>query len=330
MRIHIPKPWALPEREVTPQSIYRSRREVLRSLGLGALSAASVGVGGCGLSVERFDLGGEGRVVTSLADMLPAPANDAFDVPERPLTAYEAATRYNNYYEFTTRKDSVWQLVGGFEVEPWTVEIGGLVHSPMTLSFEDLLSRVDLEERIYRFRCVERWAMTVPWTGFPLSALIAMADPMSSARYVAMETVARPSQQPGLEDLPHFPWPYFEALRLDEALNDLAFMVVGIYGEPLPVQNGAPLRLAVPWKYGYKSTKAIVRITLVEEQPPTFWNTRNAREYGFFSNVNPEQPHPRWSQAEEWLIPDADERRPTLLYNGYADLVADLYAGEEH
>lgn len=326
--ILIPKPWSLPESSVTPESAYRSRREIIKGLGLGAISGLGIGTSACGLSVDGFE-SRDSVVVTGLEDVLPAPVNTRFEVPERPLTDELSATTYNNYYEFTTRKDAVHLLTGGFEVEPWTVQIDGLCHNPMTLSFDDIIRRFDVQERIYRFRCVERWAMTVPWTGFPLADLIAAADPLGSARYVSMQTVDRPAQQPGIEDRPGFPWPYHEALRLDEAMNELALMVVGIYGAPLPVQNGAPLRLITPWKYGYKSTKAVVRITFEEDQPPTFWNSINADEYGFYSNVNPGKPHPRWSQELEYLIPDGIET-PTMLYNGYGDLVASMYSGEEH
>ena len=326
--IIIPKPWAIRESEVTPKSVYEDRRTIIKALGLGAISGAAGFLPGCGLSVEGFEEL-EARASTLLEGILPAPVNDLYEVPERPLTAFEDATTYNNYYEFTTNKPAVHRLVGGFEVEPWTVELEGLCHNPGTLGLEDILRLFALEERIYRHRCVERWAMTVPWSGFPLAELIAFADPMGDARYVRMFTETRPSVQPGLEDRPNYPWPYHEGLRLDEAMNDLAFMVVGLYGEAVPVQNGAPLRLVTPWKYGYKSIKSISRIEFVAEEPPTFWNTINATEYGFYSNVNPEVPHPRWSQAMEWLIPDNGEFVPTQLYNGYADLVAHLYTGDE-
>ncbi|MFT6398605.1 MAG: sulfoxide reductase catalytic subunit YedY [Bradymonadia bacterium] len=326
--IIIPKGWEIPESQVTPKSTYVNRRELIRALGLGTISGMAAPLVGCGLTVEGFEEF-EAQPVTSLGEILPAPVNDLYQVPERPLTPLADATVYNNYYEFTTNKPQVHRLVGGFEVEPWTVEIGGLCHNPGPLDFQQIINQFTFQERIYRHRCVERWAMTVPWTGFPLSELIALADPMGSARYVRMFTETRPSVQPGLEDRPGYPWPYHEALRLDEAMNDLAFMVVGLYGEPVPVQNGAPLRLVTPWKYGYKSIKAISRIEFVEEKPSTFWNTINDNEYGFYSNVNPEVPHPRWSQAEEWLIPDTGNTRATMLYNGYADLVGDLYDGTE-
>lgn len=324
----IPKPWNISERQVTPESTYIDRRTLIKALGLGAISGAATALPGCGLSVEGFEEL-EAQAATSLGDLLPAPVNDLYMVPERPLTALEDASTYNNYYEFTTNKPQVHRLVGGFEVEPWTVEIAGLCHNPGALDFDQIINLFTFQERIYRHRCVERWAMTVPWTGFPLAELIAHADPMGSARYVRMFTETRPAVQPGLEDRPNYPWPYHEALRLDEAMNDLAFMVVGLYGAPVPVQNGAPLRLVTPWKYGYKSIKAISRIEFVEEQPPTFWNTINANEYGFFSNVNPNLPHPRWSQEREWLIPDNGNTVPTQIYNGYGDIVGGLYSGEE-
>ncbi len=327
--IRIPKGWEIPEREATPEAIYRSRREIIKSLGLGAMSALSIGTAaGCGLSVDGFETS-EGVTVGSLDDRLPALRNGLYTVPERPITDETVATTYNNYYEFTTRKDAVHLLTGGFEVEPWTIQIDGLCHNPGTYGFEELVSQFDLEERLYRFRCVERWAMTVPWTGFSLADLIRFADPMGSAKFVSMQTVSRPANQPGLEDRPEFPWPYHEALRIDEAMNELSMIAVAVFGKPLPVQNGAPLRLITPWKYGYKNTKAIVRITFEEERPATFWNTINDREYGFYSNVDPTKRHPRWSQAMEFLIPDGADIRETQLYNGYQEQVAAMYDGTE-
>lgn len=323
--VRIPRPWALPDSAATPHDAYLNRRALIRALGLGAASvAATRALSACGLSVEGYSESGDTQTVTGLGSYLPGTRNAAYAVPERALTAEEAARTYNNYYEFTTSKQGVWRVVGDFEVEPWTVEIAGLCHNPGILSFDDLLRMFPIEERVYRFRCVERWAMTVPWNGFPLASLIAHADPMGSARYVLFTSVDRPEQQPGRENRPNDPWPYHEALRLDEAQNELGLLVVGLYGNPLPTQNGAPLRLIVPWKYGYKNPKAIVRIEFVEEQPPTFWNTINPTEYGFYSNVDPAVPHPRWSQQYDYLIPSR-EQVPTLPYNGYADQVASMY-----
>ena len=320
MLIRIPKGWEIPEREVTPASDYWSRRRLLTAAP-GVLAGA--GLSGCGLAV-RGDPFGSLDAPSPYAHLFPVTANGAYQVPERDLTDPLSATRYNNFYEFTTDKDNVWQLVGGFEIAPWTIEIAGLAENTGVFDVEDLMVRFGMEERIYRFRCVERWAMTVPWSGFPLRALIDFAEPLSSATHVAMISENRPDQMPGVDARPTYPWPYFEGLRIDEARNDLAFMVAGIYGEALPRQNGAPLRLVTPWKYGYKSLKSIVRIEFVDSQPPTFWNTLVPSEYDFLSNVDPAVDHPRWSQATEYLIPDF-EPVPTQKYNGYAEFVASLY-----
>lgn len=331
--IRIPKGWEIPERDATPKGVYLNRRSLLKSLGLGA--GALIG-GGCQeLSVEgvSYDVQTNPLLTPRTAafrTVLPAPENELYEVPERPLTPAEEAARYNNYYEFTTNKSQVWQIVGGFEPDPWSIRIHGEVENETTLDLDDIARRFSLEQRIYRHRCVERWAMTVPWDGFPLRDLLAVAAPLSSARFVRFQTLSRPAQQPGLDERPNDPWPYFEALTIDEADLDLAFVVVGLYGEPLPAQNGSPIRLVIPWKYGYKSIKAIVDIELVTEQPDTFWNTINANEYGFYSNVNPNKPHPRWSQQFERLIPGNELDVPTQLYNGYEEFVSHLYTGDEH
>jgi len=243
--------------------------------------------------------------------------------PEVPNT-FEEITHYNNYYEFSTDKQAVSTLAENFRSTPWTVEVGGLVHKPKTYAFEDLL-KFEQVERIYRLRCVEAWSMVIPWNGFELNQLLAEVEPMSSAQYVKFTTLMDTEKFPGQKS-PFYPWPYTEGLRLDEAMHRLTLIATGLYGEVLPNPNGAPLRLAVPWKYGFKSIKAIVKIELTEEQPPTLWNTIAPNEYGFYSNVNPEVDHPRWSQRTERRIGETG-RRDTLMFNGYGDEVAGLYAG---
>jgi sulfoxide reductase catalytic subunit YedY len=242
-----------------------------------------------------------------------------------PLTSFEAVTTYNNYYEFTTDKEGVAPMAQNFTTTPWTVEVGGLVNNPKTYAIEDLLTQFPQEERIYRLRCVEGWSMVIPWTGFQLNKLLAEVEPTSQAKYVRFTSVLRPEEMPGQRG-GWYEWPYIEGLRLDEAMNDLPLLVTGVYGKTLPPQNGAPLRIAVPWKYGFKSSKAIVKIELVEEQPTTLWMAAAPNEYGFYANVNPDVPHPRWSQATERRIGELG-RRQTLPFNGYAEQVAELYAG---
>ena len=277
-----------PSSEITPRAVYMNRRSFLRTAGL-------------------F---GAGAATDELGD---------------PLTAFDAITHYNNYYEFSTNKEAVADLASTFRTTPWTVEVGGLVNKPGTFAIDDLLTTFPQEERIYRLRCVEGWSMVIPWLGFELGKLIAQVEPMTSAAYVGFTTLLDPEQMPGQRS-PFYPWPYTEGLRLDEARHELALLATGMYGESLLPQNGAPLRLVVPWKYGFKSIKAIVRIDLLENQPATLWNTVGPNEYGFYSNVNPEVDHPRWSQASERRIGEG-ARRETLMFNGYADQVAGLYAG---
>lgn len=308
MFIKIPRGWEIVEREATPESAYHrfSRRDFLAAVGAG-LSATAI-------ANER--------------SVYPARRNPAFSL-DRPITPEWAATSYNNFYEFDGQdKGAVKDKVGLFQPRPWTVEVTGLVNKPRTFDIDQLERTMPLEERLYRFRCVERWAMAVPWTGFPFSELVKLVDPKPEAKYVRFVSAKRPKEMPGIPSQPWYPWPYFEALRIDEAMNPLTLVVTGLYGKPLPKQNGAPIRIIVPWKYGYKSPKSIVRIEFVAKQPPTFWNQLQPTEYGFYSNVNPNRPHPRWSQAMEYLIPN-NERRPTQLYNGYEKYVAALYTGKE-
>lgn len=240
--------------------------------------------------------------------------------------SWEDITTYNNYYEFGTGKSDPANNAHTLTTSPWAVEIDGMVENPGTYSFEDIMSGVDIEERIYRFRCVEAWSMVIPWNGFELADLLNRVGVQDGARYVAFETANRPDEMPGVR-VPVLDWPYREGLRLDEAMHPLTIMATGIYGRDIPNQNGAPMRLVVPWKYGFKSIKSIVRITLTDEEPPTSWNMANAREYGFYSNVNPNVPHRRWSQADERPIGGGlfARRVPTLMFNGYEDEVASLY-----
>lgn len=241
------------------------------------------------------------------------------------LTSFEAVTGYNNYYEFTTDKESVASLAKDFQTTPWTLTVGGMVEKPQTFALEDLMKQFPSEERIYRLRCVEGWSMVIPWLGFSLRNLLTAVAPTSDARYVRFETVQRPEEMPGQRD-DYFRWPYVEGLRLDEAMNDLTLISTGLYGKQLLPQNGAPLRLVVPWKYGFKSIKSIVKIDLVAEPPQSLWMAAAPNEYGFYANVNPDVPHPRWSQSSERRIGELS-RRQTLRFNGYAEQVAHLYDG---
>jgi sulfoxide reductase catalytic subunit YedY len=242
-----------------------------------------------------------------------------------PMTTLERVGNYNNFYEFTTDKESVAAAASQFVSKPWTVAVEGMVHKPKVFDLDEVLRLGSLEERVYRMRCVEGWSMVIPWEGLPLAQLLNRAEPMGSAKYVAFQTLLDPARLPGQKGAV-LQWPYVEGLRMDEAMHPLTLLAVGIYGRELPSQNGAPLRLVVPWKYGFKGIKSIVKITLVSGRPPSTWNVTAPSEYGFFSNVNPDVPHPRWSQATEQRIGETG-RRPTLLFNGYAEQVGHLYAG---
>jgi len=243
----------------------------------------------------------------------------------RPLTEEKYATTYNNYYEFSESKD-LWQLAQKMKTSPWSIEFAGLVKQPRKIAIEDLLKQVNVEERIYRHRCVEAWAMTVPWTGFPMTELLKLAEPLGSAKYLAFETVQDKTME-GLNE-PLYPWPYVDGLAIDEAGNELAFITTGMYGKPLPPQNGGPIRITTPWKYGFKQVKSIVKVTFTEKRPRCFWQDINASEYGFWANVNPAVDHPRWSQAHERLL-GSNEVVPTQIYNGYGDFVAGLYSNRK-
>lgn len=303
------RPPQIPASEITPRNIYMSRRSFI-----GGAAGASLALAGAGTAIA--------------APLTAAPG--AYKLDEK-LTPKEAVTSYNNFYEFGTGKGDPAANSGDFNPTPWSVKVDGMVGKPKEFGLEELM-KMPQEERTYRMRCVEGWSMVIPWIGFPLAALLDQVDPLGSAKYVAFETVVRPEEMPGQKGLfQPLPWPYIEGLRLDEARHPLTILAVGLYGETLPNQNGAPIRLVVPWKYGFKGIKSIVRITLTEEQPQTTWQNANPREYGFYSNVNPAVDHPRWSQATERRIGGggffSNDRRDTLPFNGYADEVASLYEG---
>ena len=311
--------------EITPERLYLSRREFIASAGVAAAGALLSACGVPAPAPSRVTAGPPPLTSTPSPTSAAGQAGQATDELGDMLTAYDSITQYNNYYEFSMGKREVARLAQGFKTSPWTVQVGGLVNKPKTYGVEELLSRFTQEERIYRLRCVEGWSMVIPWQGFPLASLLREVEPTSYAKYVRFETLYDPSRMPG-QNAGGYKWPYAEGLRLDEAMHDLTLLSTGLYGKTLLPQNGAPLRLVVPWKYGFKSIKSIVKIDLVEEQPVSYWMAAAPNEYGFYSNVNPDVPHPRWSQASERRIGEAG-RRPTLMFNGYADQVASLYTG---
>ena len=294
------KGWEIAERLVTPAHAVLSRRSIIAGMAIAS-------------ALPR---------VPAHADVT---ANSAYK-PGRMVTEEKYATTYNNYYEFSESK-TIWRDAQALKQHPWTIKLDGMVAKPRTLDLDDLLKQVSLEERIYRHRCVEAWAMTVPWTGFPLSKLVKIADPLASAKYVVFETIQ--DKVMGGLNAPFYPWPYIEGVTIDEANNDLAFISTGLYGKPVPPQNGGPVRLTLPWKYGFKSAKAIVKVTFTDKRPSTFWEAIGPSEYGFWANVNPAVAHPRWSQASERLL-GSDERVPTQIFNGYAEQVAALYSDRKN
>jgi len=298
--------------EITPEALYRHRRDFLKAAGLLGGSAL---LAACAPSA----------VATESAPASASGFDGKSDELGDPLNTYQDVTHYNNFYEFSEGKEAVAMLSTGFQSDPWSVEVSGLVSKPRTFAMEELLKMFPQEDRIYRLRCVEAWSMVIPWRGFPLASLLKTVEPLMDAKYVAFTTLMDAKQFPGQANI-LYPWPYREGLRLDEAMNDLALMVTGLYGAPLPAQDGAPLRLALPWKYGFKSIKSIVKIELVGDQPETFWKAIASNEYGFYANVNPNVPHPRWLQSSERRIGELS-RRPTLMFNGYAEQVAHLYDG---
>ena len=304
----------IPSSEITPEHVYINRRQFMKGISALALGTA---LAACAPKATPAPGGTSGA---------PAPAaSGQTDELGDPWTPYESITNYNNYYEFIIDKQGVARLAQDFTTSPWKVEVGGLVKNPQTFDIDDLRTGFTQQERVYRLRCVEAWSMVIPWQGFPLAELLKKVEPTSDAKYVRFESVYRPEEMPGQKDS-YFSWPYVEGLRLDEAMNDLAILATGLYGKDLPPQDGAPIRLVAPWKYGFKSIKAIVKIDLVGEQPTSLWMNAAPNEYGFYSNVNPEVDHPRWSQASERRIGEVG-RRKTLKFNGYEEEVAALYAG---
>ncbi len=344
--IHLPHPWDRPRRPVAEERVWLDRREVLKALGCASAMLAGAPLASCqepalGSGVEenpKTDYRASARWVPSWEPaggraLYPAKRNGAFRI-RRSLNPEDDPASHNNFYEFLPdRAGPVQRLVEGFVPRPWQLTIAGEVEEPKTIDIDEIPRIAPLEERLYHFRCVERWSMVVPWTGIPLAKFVEWCRPKSSARFLRFVSFGpqdltaeqKKHEPPGFKQASHYPWPYYEGLRMDEALSELALLVTGIYGHGLPMQHGAQVRVSVPWKYGYKSPKSIVRIEFTKEQPPTFWNDVAPQEYGFLSNVEPEVPHPRWSQAKEWDI-TTREFMPTLLYNGYGETVAKLYA----
>ncbi len=309
MHIRSRRGWELPESAATPEAIFLNRRQVAAGLAAGPILLA---VGAGSAKAEDAD---------PSAKYYPAKRNDTYKL-DRAITPEALVSSYNNYYEFGSSKD-IASDAQALPIRPWTIQIDGMVQKPMTIGIDDLLAKIPLEERLYRHRCVEAWSFAAPWTGFPLKSLVDLAQPLGSAKYLQFTSFENPDVADG-QKASWYPWPYLEGVTMAEATNDLAFLVTGAYGKPLPKQNGAPLRLALPWKYGFKSAKGLVRFTFTDKQPVNFWQTLQASEYGFWANVNPDVPHPRWSQATEQELTTGN-RVPTLLFNGYAEYVADIY-----
>ncbi len=307
----------IPSSEITPEGFYLNRRDFMKAAGL------------VGFSALLAACAPQGTASAPAADVTPPAGGEIDQTTDElgdPINTFEQITNYNNFYEFTEDKEGVAVLSKDYSTTPWQVEVGGLVNKPKTFDIDDIRKMFPAEERIYRLRCVEAWSMVIPWMGFPLAKLLAEVEPTSAAKYVGFVTVLDPENMVGQQRASFYPWPYTEGLRLDEAMHDLALMVTGMYGKDLLPQNGAPLRLAVPWKYGFKSIKSIVRIDLLDEMPTSFWTKIAPNEYGFYANVNPNVSHPRWSQASERRIGEGS-RRPTLMFNGYEEQVASLYDG---
>jgi methionine sulfoxide reductase catalytic subunit len=307
--------WEIPERLATPEHLFLSRRSFLAAGAAGALSLSPT------LATAQR--------ITDLPDptakLYPVKRNETYTL-DRPVTDEKINTSYNNFYEFGSAK-TIAKAAQALKLRPWTIKIDGMVEKPQEIGIDDLLQKMPLEERLYRHRCVEAWSMAIPWSGFPLAKFVEQAKPLSSAKYLRMETFLDPKTAPGQRQT-WYPWPYVEGLTMAEATNELAFLVTGAYGKPVPKQMGAPIRLAVPWKYGFKSIKSIVRFNFTDQRPKSYWESLQGGEYGFWANVNPEVSHPRWSQATEEFL-GFSERRPTLLFNGYGEYVAHLYKGLE-
>jgi methionine sulfoxide reductase catalytic subunit len=303
--------WELPESAATPEAAFLARRTLVKAIAAGPILASALPA----LAAET--------AADPEAGLYPAKRDPRYTL-DRPITPEQIATHYNNFYEFGSEK-TIADAAQALKVEPWTIKIDGMVEKPLTIGFDDLLKKVTVEERLYRHRCVEAWSMAVPWTGFPMAKLVDMARPLGSAKYIRMESFLDRAEAPGQRAF-WYPWPYVEGVTMFEAKNDLAFLVIGMYGKPVPKQDGAPIRLALPWKYGFKSAKSIVHFAFTDKRPVTFWETLAPNEYGFWANVNPAVPHPRWSQATEREL-GSDKRVPTLIWNGYGEYVAHLYDG---
>ena len=313
MNVIVRRGWEIPEREATPEHVFLSRRAFLAGSAAAALTFKPA-------TAQRI-----ADLPDPTKDLYPVARNEKF-VLDRPLTDEAVNITYNNFYEFGSAK-TISKAAQALKLRPWTVKIDGMVERPQEIGIDDLIRKMPLEERLYRHRCVEAWSMAIAWSGFPLARLVELAKPLGSAKYLRLETFLDPSTAPGQKQS-WYPWPYVEGLTIAEATNELAFLVTGAYGKPVSKQQGAPLRLAVPWKYGFKSIKSIVRFNFTDQRPKSYWESLQSSEYGFWANVNPQVPHPRWSQATEELI-GTSERRPTLLFNGYGDYVAGLYKGLE-
>jgi len=320
----IKNPDDVPASQITPESSYVNRRTFMR---LGVLGASGVATGAL---YQYLSKPGSAQtkppaMLINVAATTQNAAQEGFTTSEI-KTPYDAITNYNNFYEFSLDKGGVAEAAAGFVTRPWQVSIGGLCAKPKVFDIDDLLKGFQQEERIYRMRCVEAWSMVIPWDGIPLQKVLAAVEPLSSARFVAFETLLDPKRMPN-QNGASLPWPYVEGLRMDEALHPLTLLATGIYGRALPPQDGAPIRLVTPWKYGFKGIKSIVKITLTDTQPPCTWNISAPDEYGFYANVNPQVDHPRWTQSYETRHTTTQDRRPTLMFNGYADQVASLYSG---
>jgi sulfoxide reductase catalytic subunit YedY len=309
--------WEIPERLATPEHLAFNRRSLL----IGGVSALALSTA----PAQAQRAAEVANLPDPTANLYPAKRNEKYPL-DRPITDEKINANYNNFYEFNSSKN-VAEMAQKLPIRPWTVKIDGMVEKPIEIGVDELIRKLTLEERTYRHRCVEAWSMAIAWTGFPLRKLVDLAKPLGSAKYLKMETFMNPKVAPGQRQT-WFPWPYVEGLSMAEATNDLAFIATGAYGHPMAKQHGAPLRLAVPWKYGFKSIKSIVRFSFVEQRPKGMWEALQASEYGFWANVNPKVAHPRWSQASEEVI-GTGERRPTLLFNGYGEFVADIYKGLE-
>jgi sulfoxide reductase catalytic subunit YedY len=311
--------WQLPERLATPEAVAFGRRGIL---------AGAIAAGVAAPAAAQWNLFGGGGSKVKPVELKPLAAkhNDKY-VGGRPITPEQDATHYNNFYEFSEDKDLA-DAAQALPTSPWSINIEGMVNKPRTIAFEDLMKQVSLEERVYRHRCVEAWSIVVPWIGFPMADLVKLADPLASAQYLKFTTLADEKTMPGLRET-WYPWPYVEGVTLQEAMNEVAFITVGMYGKQVPPQDGAPIRVTLPWKYGFKSIKSIVKVEFTDKRPVSFWEQLQSSEYGFWANVNPAVPHPRWSQARERVL-GTDEMVPTVIWNGYGEFVASMYADKQN